>query len=205
MAEPMFDVPLQVDVPLEGALDVEAIVASFPPSYTVKGMFCNRFTELLGRDFEGLVANLAMPPRGGRYVPFKNYPQADYTRLSVATAAKLFPERSLREGLRRVARDDFRIFAASMFGKIVLAVAGDARATLLRVPVAYEHVAPGPAVRAEELDAATVRVVFERYHGIVEYLVGQFEGVVLAFGHTPRVIVRKLADATLAFDVRHLT
>jgi uncharacterized protein (TIGR02265 family) len=201
----MFDVPLQVQVPLEGSLDIEPIAASFPPSYTVKGMFCTRFTELLGEDFGSVVPTLSSPPRGGRYVPFKDYPQSDYTRLTVAAAAKLFPKRSLREGLRCLARDDLRTFAASMFGKIVLAVAGDARATLLRVPDAYRRVAPGPTVRAEELDASTVRVVFEEHRGIVEYVVGQMEGVVLSFGQEPTVTVRKLEVETLAFDVRHGT
>lgn len=199
----MFDIPLQVHVPLEGTVDVEPIVASFPPSYTVKGMFCTRFTELLGDDFRAVSSRLSSPPRAGRYVPFKDYPQSDYTLLTVAAAVKLFPKKSLREGLRCVARDDLRTFAASMFGKIVLAVAGDARATLLRVPDAYKHVAPGPRVRAEELDASTVRVLFEQHRGIPEYLVGQMEGVVLAFGHTPTVTVRALPGTTLAFDVRH--
>jgi uncharacterized protein (TIGR02265 family) len=199
----MFDQPLRPEQPFEGPLDADAIAATFPASYMVKGMFCSRFAELLGGDFERVAPKLSAAPRGGRYVPFKDYPQSDYTHLVIAAARKRFPDRSVREAVRCTARDDLATFAASMFGKIVLALAGDARTTLLRTPDAYKRVAPGPRVRADDLDPTCVRVVFEEHRGIAEYLVGQLEGVVLSFGHRPTVVVRQLAETTLAFDVTH--
>lgn len=199
----MFDTPLTPDRPFEGAVDIEALIASIPRTYLVKGMFCSRFTEVLGADFETVAAKLISPPRAGRYVPFKDYPQADYTRLALAAAQKRFPRLAVREAVRCIARDDLATFAASMIGKVVLSLAGDARTTLLRSPDAYARVAPGAGVEAAEVDVRTVRVVFTGYRGMPEYTIGQFEGVVLNFGGAPTTVLRDLGGDRLAFDVTH--
>lgn len=199
----MFDTPLTPEALLDGTLDVDAIAASIPPSYIVKGMFCTRLAEVLGAEYGALERALKMPARGGRYVAFKDYPQADYTRLAVAAATKRFPRLSLREAVRRIARDDLATFADSMIGKVALALVGDARGALLRTPDSYARVAPGPVVRAEDLDDRTVRLVFEGYRGIIEYSIGQIEGIVLAYKRPPTVTVRKLATDRLGFDVVH--
>jgi uncharacterized protein (TIGR02265 family) len=199
----MFETPLTPDKPFEGSADVEALVAAIPRTYMVKGMFCSRFIEILGADFAAVEPKLIAPPRAGRFVPFKDYPQADYTRLSIAAAHKRFPRLSMREAVRCIARDDLATFAASMIGKVVLGLAGDARTTLLRTPDAYSRVAPGAAVEAADLSERVVRVMFTGYRGMVEYTVGQFEGVVLNYGGKPSIVLRDLGGDRLAFDVTH--
>lgn len=199
----MLETPLTPDKPFEGSVDVEALVAAIPSTYMVKGMFCTRFTEILGADFAALAAKLISAPRAGRYVPFKDYPQADYTRLAIAAAHKRFPRLSIREAVRCIARDDLATFAASMIGKVVLALAGDARTTLLRTPDAYTRVAPGATLEAADLSERVVRVTFTGYRGLIEYTVGQFEGVVLNYGGKPSTILRDLGGDRLAFDVTH--
>jgi uncharacterized protein (TIGR02265 family) len=199
----MFDTKLTPDSPFEGGLDLEAAIATIPITYLVKGMFCSRFTELLGADFQSVAPKLIAAPRAGRYVAFKDYPQADYTRLAAAAALKCFPRLGLREALRCVARDDLATFAASMIGKVVLGLAGDARTTLLRSPDAYSRVAPGAGVESMDLDARTVRVVFTGFRGMPEYTIGQFEGVVMSFGGRPTTVLRDLGSDRLAFDVTH--
>ena len=54
--------------------------------------------------FANLIMYSAALTVAGRYVPFTDYPQADYIRVSVAAAQKLHPTRSLREALRRLGR-----------------------------------------------------------------------------------------------------
>lgn len=188
---------------LEGPIDVDAIAASIPPDYTVKGMFCSRFFDSLGSDWKALLPKLKAPPRLGRYLPFQNYPQGDYAVLCAAVAAKRFPRVSMREGVRRLAREDLAVFAESMIGKVVLALAGDARTTLLRVPEAYARVTSGSTLAAMELDAGTVRIEFRGYHGMSDYTLGQMEGVVLHYGGAPRTTVTWVSGDQVTYDVRH--
>jgi uncharacterized protein (TIGR02265 family) len=187
-----------------GSFDAEAVVRSIPRTFQVKGMFFNRLTDLLGPRFASIVPMLQAPPRLGRYVPFADYPQADYLRLSIVAAERLYSSYSLCEGIRRLSRDDFRVFAESNLGKVLLSVIGDAHSALLRAPQIYEKVAPGPwRITGHELDAASVQIRFAPIIGPIEFQLGQLEGMVLSFGQSPRVRVRTEDDGSATFDVHH--
>lgn len=195
---------VRFDQPLVGDYDFEANAKEVPESYVVKGMFFLRLAERVGKDWDRIASTLDRPPRRGRYVAFSDYPQADYERLSVFVARKLHPQSGLREAVRRLARDDFDIFAASTFGRVVLTVVGDARSALHKVPYVYSKVAPGHvSVRAEDLDAHTVRIEFDPNYGSWEYQLGQLEGIVVAFGGRPSVRIHELPDRLLRFDVTY--
>lgn len=178
-------------------------MAGFPADHLVKGMFCNRFLDGLAGDFEALCPRLIAPPRGGRYLPFKDYPQADYARLAFAAAAKHFPGLDLAEATRRAARDDFGTFARSTMGKVMLALIGDPHNALLRMPEAFTRIAPGPELRAEERGSCAVRMMFVRYQGSIEYLLGQLEGIVMSYDHSPVTTIHRVDQDTLTFDVDH--
>lgn len=199
----MFDLPLTPATHLEGSLNVAALIATVPANFTIKGMFFKRFVERLGADFAAIARELESPPPDGKYIAFKAYSQRDYTRLAMATARKTFPTLPLREAMRRLGRDDMTTFADSVIGKVVLAMARDARTTLHRMPDAYAGTAPEMRLRAEELDARTVRIVVEPLHGSLEYILGQVEGIVLAFDKRPMVTVRNLGQGNVALDVQH--
>jgi uncharacterized protein (TIGR02265 family) len=137
-------------------------------------------------------------------VAFADYPQSDYERVAAEVARKLHPAQGLREAVRRLARDDFDVFASSTFGRVLLAVVGDAPTALLKVPYVYSKVAPGEwQIRAEALDGATVRLDFVPNFGTWEYQVGQIEGIVVAFGGSPTLTVELLPEHHLRIDVRH--
>jgi uncharacterized protein (TIGR02265 family) len=199
----VFDFPVTPASRLEGTPNVAALVAAIPAAFTVKGMFFKRFSDVLGAEYEGLSGELDSPQREAKYVAFKGYPQRDYTRLAVAAARKLFPGLPLREAVRRLARQDIAIFASSVIGKVVLAMARDARSTLHRMPNAYAGTAPDTRIRVLDLDARTARVAVEPHHGIIEYTLGQVEGIVLAFEQQPVVTLRDLGNGGVAFDVVH--
>ncbi len=122
-------------------------------------------------------------------------------RLCVAAAAARFRDMPLREGIRRIARKDFAIFTDSMIGKVVLAVAGDARSTLLRVPEVYARVTRSGPVLVHELDEHSLRIEFREFHGLPEYHVGQLEGVLLHYGTEPRISLQH-AGHELTLDVQ---
>ena len=199
----MFDAEQSPEQPLDGTLDIEALAQTIPAHYTVKGMFFSRFIAILGPDYASVEPRLSAAPRGARYLAFKDYLQADYSRIVAAAAAKRYPRVALREAVRCVARDDLATFADSMLGKVLLSLAGDARSTLHRTPEAYARVAPGAALRTVDLNARTSRVIFEGYRGMFEYTLGQLEGVVLSFGRKPTITLRKVADDSIAFNVVH--
>lgn len=191
--------------PLEGTIDVEREADAIPLAYTVKGLFFMALVKMLGA--EGLASvtpSLARPPRGGRYVAFQDYPQADYTRVACAVASRKYPGVGLREGMRRLAREDFTTLSTSTFGKVVMTLVRDARGALHKVPSVYERVAPGHwTVTASDLDDHTVRIEFQDYPADWAYTVGQLEGVVQHYGTVPETLVTTVAPQHVRFDVRH--
>lgn len=188
---------------LSGDLDAEAIAREIPKANVVKGMFFNRHVAQLGPDFAKVVAALEAPPRIGRYVPFSDYPQSDYMRVTAAVALKVYPRLGLREAMRRLGRDDFSVFGESTVGKVILAVVGDATTALLKTPAIYMKMAPGDwTVTGEELEGGGVCIEFFPSYGAWEYQLGQLEGVVLKYGVSPTTTVSDLPGPRLRFEVR---
>jgi uncharacterized protein (TIGR02265 family) len=191
-----------VDVPLHGALDVRSCVEDIPDSFVLKGMFFTRFVDQLGDDWDAIAPELEDAPQRGRYVAFRDYSQRDFVRIYCRVAAKIFPDHGLREGVRRLARMDFHVFADSTLGKVTIALVRDARTALHRLPFVYSKVAAGDfRMRVEDVAEGLVRVEFSPHYGNWEYQLGQFEGIVLAFGSTPRISV-EIADGSRRFDVQ---
>lgn len=189
---------------LTGTLDVEATARRIPRTYVLKGMFFSGLVSSLGAEFEALASKLDAPPRLGRYVPFSDYPQSDYLRVSARVAQKTYPNLSIREALRRLGRRDYDVFAGSTFGKIMLSVVGDAQAALHKVPMVYTKVAPGDwTVTSEQIHPRTVRLEFAPSYGSWEYQLGQLEGVVMNFRASPSIIVSEIPDHKLRFDVSY--
>jgi uncharacterized protein (TIGR02265 family) len=200
----MLNTVFSPDDPISGTFDVEATARAFTRKHLAKGMFFNRLLSVLGSSFGDLVPSLEAPPRLGKYLPFSDYPQGDYLRLAVAVAERTYPAWSLREGIRRLSRDDFKVFSDSTLGKVLLAVAGDAHAALLNLPSMYMKVATADwKITGEEIDKGAVRITFAPVLGPWEFQLGQLEGLVLAFGKTPSVRVVELPRSAVRFDVRH--
>jgi len=191
-------------IALLGSYDVEQEVASIPAGYGVKGMFFERLVIVLGSDFENAAKTLEKPPPQGRYVGFRDYPGGDFARLAAAVARKVYPRLGLREGVRRVALDDFRVFADSVVGRVTLAVASDARSVLNKVPFIYRSLAPGDwDISAQDLDERTVRLDFRPFVGRWEYAIGQFEGAVLHYAERSVIHVHELDAGHVRFDIEH--
>jgi len=190
--------------PLLGSYDPEEEARSISPSYVVKGMFFDRLVVVLDKDFEAAAKTLDQPPAKGRYVAFSNYPGRDFARLAAAAARKVYPRLGLREAVRRVALDDFKVFSQSMVGKVTLAVASDARSILNKVPFIYRSLAPGDwDIAAEDLNERVVRLDFRPFAGRWEYAIGQFEGAVLHYHPRSVIHVHQLDGGHIRFDVEH--
>lgn len=188
---------------LTEGFSLDAGLATIPPESTVKGMFFRRLADMLGSEYEPLSGTLDAPVKDGKYVAFREYPQRDYARMIAATSRKRFPFLSGSEALRHVAREDFKIFAESIIGRVIISVTGDARAALMRVPDAYKAIVPAATVRALDVDPHMVRLSFEPLMGFLGYTLGQLEGVVLAFEGAPLTTIRAIKGGGHTFDVVH--
>jgi len=170
---------------LTGGVDAEARFERFPRHYTIKGMFFTRVLATLGDGIDGVRAQLVEEPR--RYLPFRDYPQVDYSRLCYAAAIRSWPAQPVPEAMRRLARLDFEQFAGSRVGRVTLALAGDLPGSLRKLPDMYRMSIKGGAVSAK-LEEDGIRVDFEDFHGWADcYALGTLEGIVQHYGKTPRI------------------
>lgn len=199
----MWRVTVTPRAPLVGEVDPDERFERFPRSYTLKGMFFTRILKVLGSSgYSEIEPLLIAAPRGGRYLPFRDYPQVDYSRLCYDAAVRRFPRHSVPEAMRRLARADFEEFANSKVGRVTLALTGDLTSSLMKLPDIYRMSLKGGLVSASRLEDG-VRVEFDDFYGWVDcYPIGTVEGIVQHYGFTPSLEVEFLGDQRVGLEVR---
>jgi hypothetical protein len=106
--------------------------------------------------------------------------------------------------LRRLAREDFDVFASSTLGRVIMSVISDARAALHKSPFVYEKLSPGDwRVVVTDVDDRKLSMDYMPYYGRWEYALGQIEGVVLHYHATSTIRVRELSEEHVCFEVEH--
>ncbi len=171
---------IKTDVALVGHVEAEDRFAAFPAGFTVKGMFFSRMIQLGG---PGALADiqdkLKKPPALGRYLPFSDYPQVDFSRLAHRVATGLFPRRGVCEAMRLLARKDLETFAGSSVGGVMMALAGkDTCEALMKLPDMYRATLNGGTAKAERVSAGTVLLHYEDWYGWLDcYPLGHIEGL----------------------------
>jgi len=148
-------------------------------------MYFSRVLNTLGDGIEDVRSLLVEEPR--RYLPFRDYPQVDYSRLCLAAAVRSWPAQPVPEAMRRLARLDFQQFAGSRVGRVTLALAGDLAGSLRKLPDMYRMSIKGGTVSAKSEEDG-MRVDFTEFHGWADcYALGTLEGIVQHYGKTPRI------------------
>ena len=172
-------------MPLSFALDAEERFKRFPSSFTLKGMFFSRVIGLGPRFAQAVTPRLLGPPRTGKYLPFGDYPQVDFSRISHAVATGLYANVPVPEAMRLLARQDFATFAASAVGRVSLALMSDVSTAIVRMPDSYAAVLKGGAVTARKLSSDEFEMTFRDFYGFVDcYPLGQIEGLARHYGVT---------------------
>lgn len=178
--------PLRIrpETPLLGNVDAEERFARFPSDFTIKGMFLTRLCNIASPQvLEAVRPRLVKAPALGRYLPFADYPQVDYSRLAHAIACHRDRDVSVPEAMRRLARADVQAFATSSVGRVMLALAGDARGALLKLGDMYAVAIRGGTVRARAGAEGPIVLEFRRFYGWLDcYPIGTIEGIVEHFG-----------------------
>jgi len=191
------------DTPLTGSVDAEARFDRFPSDFAVKGMFLSRMASLAPPQvLDRVRPKLVKAPSLGRYLPFADYPQVDYSRLTHAVATELYRHVDVPEGMRRLARHDIQTFAASQVGKIMLALARDANGAVLKLPEMYRAALRGGSVEATRLDEHRVSLRFEDFYGWLDcYPIGTVEGLAQHFGESCEIDVKLESDLVATYVV----
>jgi uncharacterized protein (TIGR02265 family) len=178
-----------------GPLDVAAALERCPPEATTRGMFLADIVEALQKK--------GLPVPATTYHAFGTYPQRDFITVAAAAAKALYPELGEREGLRRLGRLAYPIFADTMIGKVMFGVLGNDVGAVMRVsPGAYEAVLSHG--RAELMDSGPrhARVRLSNVATFLDsYQVGVFEGTLLACKVPGTVKVRLESPVTGEFLV----
>jgi uncharacterized protein (TIGR02265 family) len=192
---------VDLEEPLRGEVDREALRSEIPPSFTVKGLFCADLATALGADYGALVPKLAQAPRGGRYLAFTDYPMRDHLVLAHALGDKRFPKTGTPQAQRLLARHDVKTLGRSTLGRIMLAMAREPEGALLRLPEVFHRMTFGPKVEAS-VDGRDVRLEFTDNYGGWEYNFGQVEGIVMHYGGRPRIEIELYDRGRQVFVVR---
>ncbi len=167
-------------MPLVGDVDPEERFARFPSSYLMKGMFFNRMVGLGGeRAYREVESKLVKRPQLGRYLPFSDYPQVDFSRLAHQVAITRFPGQDVVEAMRRLARQDIATFAQSAIGSVMFALAGhDPVTALLKLPEMYRASLKGGEVSARLAGPQVVELAYREFYGWLDcYPIGHVEGL----------------------------
>lgn len=193
--------PFTPDDPVPDLGPIEPLIREMPSSYTVKGMFVAPIANRLGKaEVERLRSTFDAPLRD-RYLAFRDYPQADHSRLMARLAELEYPGHSPAEALRRFARSDMQTFAGSTLGRVIMAVVGDAVSALLKIPTVYEKVAPGTVVVGRQTPGG-VSLEFQPVYGAWAYQLGQVEGIAAHYGaRTAVAVFEERTTKTVRFEV----
>jgi uncharacterized protein (TIGR02265 family) len=166
------------------SLDVEERIALMPSWVTIKGMF-----------FQSLIKQTQQhkkPLLGENYVSFKSYPAQDYMRLSIKIVGILYPDLSLREGLRRLGQSVYPTLLQSMIGKVVFGALGnDVVAVMKLAPKGYALASKVGKAGVREISETHAILAFEEFFGFYDcYHIGVVEGAILACGKKPQIQFR---------------
>lgn len=180
---------------------MEALIATIPVSYTVRGVFLAPLMAEIGSDFAALVPKLSSPPASGKYLALTSYPVRDHLRLIDAAACRVHPGCSNREAHRLRGRSEPAAFAKSLVGKAMLSIIGDPATMLVRFPELFGTFVRGPQGRGARDGSGVVKLELTGYRGSVEYILGIVEGIVMNFGFTPYTEVHSRTSDRLLFVV----
>jgi uncharacterized protein (TIGR02265 family) len=183
-AAPRDSSPPYAEPPWDAPVDVEAAIGAIPEGATISGMF---LAPLL---LEAKRRGVVLPSARDRYVPYTFYPLREHCRLLVETCERMLPDRSLRQGLRKLGRGAPDALVSSTLGKVVLGSAEGVEQVVSAMAKAYPLNARPSRVTVLEAGAGRAVVRLEEVHYFIDsHHVGAFEGALRFAGVTGHVLI----------------
>jgi len=172
----------------DAPLDVDRLVARIPEKALVKGMFFqSALVQAKAKDKAGRA------PGRDKYVAFQDYTVREHVTVLVDCAKIVYPERPLRQGLRQLGRDAYRIFLDSMLGKVMFSVAARRfDAALSLTSKAYKVVGNLSSAEIENVQPTSAVVHLRGVWNLPDcYHVGVFEEALDDYHRHGEILVRE--------------
>lgn len=185
--------------PWGAVLDPAVSVAAIPEAATISGMF---LAPLL---MEAKRRGISLPSARERYVPFVFYPLREHARLLLETCASLYPDRPIRQALRKLGRGAPKALVATTLGKVVLGSVEGPHDVIAAMAKAYPlNARPSRVTILESMRGRSVVRLEDVHYFIDSHHVGAFEGVLNFAGVKGHVLLAKrgraAADLLLEWD-----
>jgi uncharacterized protein (TIGR02265 family) len=167
-------------------LDVDAHLAIVPAGATTKGVVPQSAMDAVTR------AGLTPPVFHTR--PFRDVSMKQVLQVKVNCARTLYPDAPLREALRRLGRELFPAFTATLLGRVMYGVfRGDVRSILRLANRSFEITQNTGRVESKVVDAKAVRLLFRNTYSFLDsYHYGVIEGTLAACKVEGSVLFRML-------------
>jgi uncharacterized protein (TIGR02265 family) len=167
----------------EHELDERAEIDGIPRDATVKGLY---FQSLIGHGREHGFESQQ------RHVGLMDYSNREYTELIFEIAPVVHPGVPQREAVRLLGRHAFPALKQSLWGRAVFgALSGDLVRLFGLVSKGWEMSQSHVQARLVASDAGRAHIELARCSLLDTYVVGIFEGIILAAGQQPFIGLRK--------------
>ena len=174
-----------VDPPWSAPLSAEQEIATIPAEATISGMFLAPLAQ------EAMRRGIRLPSARERYVPFNFYPLREHARLLVETCQRMYPDRSLRQALRKLGRGAPKALVASTLGKVVLGSVEGVHDIIAAMAKAYPlNARPSRVTVLESVSGRSVVRLDDVHYFLDSHHVGTFEGVLNYARREGRVQIR---------------
>jgi len=185
-----------VEPPWTAPLDAETEIRALPQAAQVRGLLIAPM--LANAKKRGTTPAVQRE----RYLSFTLYPLREHARLLVDSCQALFPELTLRQGLRKLGRGASDAFGASTLGKVTLGAAEGVHDIVAAFAKGYElNLQPGRACVVESGVRRVIVSLDDVHYFLDSHHVGAFEGVLKRAGKRGRVLIarrsRSAADLLL--------
>lgn len=186
--------------PLEGDIDLEAVLAHVGDDYKRKGLLFLTQVRALGDEFALVKPTLEEPP-SRFYVPFHDYPTRDYFRIFARAAQKKHPHLNSAEAWRLQGRAEIATFLEVPIGRVTWALFDGPAQVFERYAQLSKMIATKPIGIPERLGDKRVRITYADPIGSWQYALGLIEAIVQGFRLHPRIAVEMEGQSTI-FDIR---
>ncbi len=151
----------------------------------------------------GARSGARLPSARASYTPFRRYPLREHCALLVEAAAALWPDRPLRQSLRKLGRGTPQVLLHSMLGRVVLGSVEGPVELLRAMGKSYPlHTSPATMSITEEGPRRAVLAFRDFHHFLDSHHVGVVEGLLRHAGvEGGHVLIRSLSRSDADFLV----
>jgi uncharacterized protein (TIGR02265 family) len=171
--------------PWDAPLDVAAVRSSLPAGASIAGMFFLALVEGAQRR----QVTLAFPR--ARYLQFGFYPVSEFVPLLVEAAQCFHPDKSLRQGLRRIGTVGPQAFLSSTLGRVTLGASDGVHAAVSAIAKTYAiNIKPSSCEVLEARPLSMIVRLSDVPYFLDSHHVGVFEGTLQYAGVDGDVRIR---------------